>query len=94
MNGNAPRILTVRGAFLISRCYFLPPRAWDSALPAAVFDAALVRPSRRTLLAACAAFELVCFVFFATMGSLGLVEFGAGPGSAECLRARTGDASL
>lgn len=41
--------------------HFLPWPFWDSALAAAVFEAGLVRPSLRTLLAAVAALLLVCF---------------------------------
>lgn len=44
---------------------YLPLAFWASALAAAVLDAVLVRPSRRTLLAAVAALELVCFEFVA-----------------------------
>ena len=41
----------------------------DNALPAAVFEALLVLPSRRTLDAADAALAEVCFVFFGILKS-------------------------
>lgn len=44
--------------------YFFFGRACERALPAAVLEALLVRPSRRTFEAAEAAFLEVCFVFF------------------------------
>jgi hypothetical protein len=44
---------------------YLPLPFCDRALAAAVFEAALVRPSLRTLLAADAALLLVCLVFLA-----------------------------
>ena len=44
-----------------STYFFLPLDFCARALPAADFDALLVRPSRRVLEAAEAAFELVCF---------------------------------
>lgn len=47
----------------------MPLPFWDRALAAAVFDAALVRPSLRTLLAAEAALLLVSFEFFVAIVS-------------------------
>ena len=44
--------------------HFLPLPFWERALAAAVFEAALVRPSLRTLLAAVGAFVAGFFVFF------------------------------
>ena len=44
---------------------YLPLPFCDRALAAAVFEAALVRPSLMTLLAADAALLLVCLVFLA-----------------------------
>lgn len=57
-------LFTVQRFFLLPVPHFLPLPFWDRALAAAVFEAALVRPSLRTLLAADAALELVCFEFF------------------------------
>jgi hypothetical protein len=49
---------------------YLPLPFCERALAAAVLEAALVRPSLRTLLAAAAALLLVCFVFLAMEFSL------------------------
>lgn len=60
-------LFAVERLFLLAAPHFLPLPFWDRALAAAVFEAALVRPSLRTLLAAEAALELVCFEFFEAM---------------------------
>lgn len=52
-----PSLLDVQSAY-----FFFLGRAWDSALPAADFELALVRPSRSTLDAALAAVEEVTFL--------------------------------
>lgn len=50
--------------------HFLPLPFWESALAAAVLEAALVRPSLKTLLAALAALLLVCLLLAAISVSL------------------------
>lgn len=51
--------------------YFLPLPFWDSALAAAVFEAAEVRPLRSTLVAAVAALLEVYLLFLAILAPHG-----------------------
>jgi len=60
-------LFAVEWLFLLPAPHFFPLPFWDRALAAAVFEAALVRPSLRTLLAADAALELVCLEFLDAM---------------------------
>lgn len=68
--------------------HLLPLPFWDSALAAAVFEAALVRPSLKTLLAAVAALLLVCLLLadmvlpFFTKAQEG--PLGVAPGITGC----------
>ena len=61
----------------------MPLPFWLRALAAAVLDAADVRPSRKTLLAAVAALLLVCFGFLATMVSFESIRDGGVARSAD-----------
>lgn len=59
-------LFAVQRLFLPPVPHLLPLPFWERALAAAVLEAALVRPSLKTLLAAVAALRPVCLLFLAT----------------------------